>query len=224
MFPNDLLKKVSEAGVIAVLTVDDPVDAVPVARALAAGGVTAIELTLRTPSAVESLRRIRAEVPEMVIGAGTVLTRAQLEEVKSAGALFAVSPGCNPSTLRAAKELNIPFAPGVSSPSDIECAVEHGCRLLKFFPAETSGGLAHLKAMAAPFGHLKIRYIPLGGISLSSLPEYARSPLVAAVGGSWLATADVIKRKDWAAITSASAAAMKVVQDIARERSAPKTA
>ncbi|MES1167330.1 MAG: bifunctional 4-hydroxy-2-oxoglutarate aldolase/2-dehydro-3-deoxy-phosphogluconate aldolase, partial [Pseudomonadota bacterium] len=151
MFPDELMKRVGGAGVIAVLTVDDPVDAVPLARALAAGGVTAIELTLRTPRALESIRRIRAEMPETLIGAGTVLNPGQLDEVKKAGALFAVAPGCNPSTLRAAKEMGLPFAPGVATPSDVEIAVEHGCRLLKFFPAGTSGGLAHLAAMGAPF-------------------------------------------------------------------------
>jgi 2-dehydro-3-deoxyphosphogluconate aldolase/(4S)-4-hydroxy-2-oxoglutarate aldolase len=213
MFPDELMKRIGSAGVIAVLTVDDPVDAVPLARALAAGGVTAIELTLRTPRALESIRRIRAEMPETLIGAGTVLNRSQLEEVKKAGALFAVAPGCNPSTLRAAKEMGLPFAPGVATPSDVEVAVEHGCRLLKFFPAGTSGGLAHLAAMGAPFAHLGVRYIPLGGIALEHLGDYLKSPLVAAVGGSWLAKPEVIAKKDWKAIEAAAAEAMKVVRE-----------
>ncbi len=212
MFPEKLLEQIGAVGVIAVLTVDDPNDAVPLAQALAAGGVTAIELTLRTPRAVEAIRRIREELPDTLIGAGTVLNRAQLEAVRDAGARFAVAPGCNPSTLRAAREMGIPFAPGISTPSDIEVAVEHGCRLLKYFPAETSGGLPHLAAMAAPFAHLGLRYIPLGGISIKELGGYLASPLVAAVGGSWLAKPDTIARHDWAAIESAAIAAMQVVR------------
>ena len=212
MFSDQLIEQVSALGVVAVLTVDDPADAVPLAQALVAGGVTGIELTLRTPRALESLKRIAAELPEILIGAGTVLNRDQLVAVKAAGAKFAVAPGCNPSTLRAAKELGLPFAPGISTPSDIEIAVEHGCRILKYFPAGTSGGLAHLQGMAAPYAHLKLRYIPLGGITLESSAEYLKSPLVAAVGGSWIAKPDVIAKKDWAEITKAAAAAVAVVK------------
>ena len=212
MFPDQLLERVSALGVVAVLTVDDPADAVPLGRALVAGGVTGIELTLRTPRALESLKRIRTELPDVLIGAGTVLNRGQLEAVKEAGALFAVAPGCNPSTLKAAKELGLPFAPGISTPSDIEIAVEHGCRLLKYFPAGSSGGLPHLQGMAAPYAHLKLRYIPLGGITLETSAEYLKSPLVAAVGGSWIAKPDVIAKKDWAEITRAAAAAVAAVK------------
>jgi len=212
MFPEKLMEQVSALGVVAVLTVDDPVDAVPLGKALLAGGVSAIELTLRTPRALESLKRIAAEVPEILIGAGTVLTPAQLQAVKDAGAKFAVAPGCNPSTLRAAKDLGLPFAPGICTPSDIEIAVEHGCKLLKYFPAETSGGLAHLSAMAAPYAHLKLRYIPLGGLTQANMGDYLKSPLVAALGGSWIAKPDVIAKKDWAAITKAAADAVAGVK------------
>ncbi len=214
MFPQELTLRVGKMGVVAVIIIEDPVDAVPLARALGAGGISAIELTLRTPRALESIKRIRAELPDVLIGAGTVLNAAQLREVKDAGALFAVSPGCNPSTLRAAQDLGMPFAPGIANPSDIETALEHGCRLLKYFPAGTSGGLPHLAAMGAAFAHLGVKYIPLGGITLETLGDYLKSPLVAAVGGSWLAKPDVIKAKDWAAITAAAAAATKVVQTV----------
>ena len=212
MFPEKLMEQVSAVGVVAVLTVDDPTDAVPLGKALLAGGVSAIELTLRTPRALESLKRIAAELPDVLIGAGTVLTPAQVQAVKDAGAKFAVAPGCNPSTLRAAKDLGLPFAPGICTPTDIEIAVEHGCRLLKYFPAETSGGLAHLSAMAAPYAHLKLRYIPLGGLTQANMGDYLKSPLVAALGGSWIAKPDVIARKDWAAITKAAADAVAGVK------------
>jgi 2-dehydro-3-deoxyphosphogluconate aldolase/(4S)-4-hydroxy-2-oxoglutarate aldolase len=214
MFPQELTLRVGKMGVVAVIIIEDPADAVPLARALGAGGISAIELTLRTPRALESIKRIRAELPDVLIGAGTVLTAAQLKDVKDAGAFFAVSPGCNPSTLRAAQDLGLPFAPGIANPSDIEIALEHGCRLLKFFPAGTSGGLPHLAAMGAAFAHLGVKYIPLGGITLETLGDYLKSPLVAAVGGSWLAKPEVIKAKNWAAITAAAAAATQVVQAV----------
>jgi 2-dehydro-3-deoxyphosphogluconate aldolase/(4S)-4-hydroxy-2-oxoglutarate aldolase len=214
MFSDEMMERVAGAGVIAALTIDDPENAASLARALLAGGIRTIELTLRTPQAVESIRRIRAEAPEMLIGAGTVLNGAQLGAVKAAGACFAVSPGCNPSTLRRAAELEFPFAPGVATASDIEIAVAHGCRLLKYFPAETSGGLAHLAALAAPFDHLGLRYIPLGGIVARQLADYLKSPLVAAVGGSWLAKPDVIARREWSAITGAAREAMTVVREV----------
>jgi 2-dehydro-3-deoxyphosphogluconate aldolase/(4S)-4-hydroxy-2-oxoglutarate aldolase len=205
---------VGKVGVVAVLTVEDPVDAVPLAQALQAGGITAIELTLRTPRAIEAIKRIAAELPDILIGAGTVLNRDQLVAVREAGAKFAVAPGCNPSTLRAAKDMGLPFAPGISTPSDIEIAVEHGCRLLKYFPAESSGGLAHLTGMAAPYAHLKLRYIPLGGLTQANMADYLKSPLVTALGGSWIAKPEVIKARDWATITAAAAAATKVVQTV----------
>jgi 2-dehydro-3-deoxyphosphogluconate aldolase/(4S)-4-hydroxy-2-oxoglutarate aldolase len=214
MFPQELTQRVSQMGVVAVIIIDDPADAVPLAKALGAGGISAIELTLRTPRALEAIKRIRAELPDVLIGAGTVLNATQLKEVKDAGAFFAVSPGCNPSTLRAAQDLGMPFAPGIANPSDIEIALEHGCRLLKFFPAGTSGGLPHLAAMGAAFAHLGVKYIPLGGITLETLGDYLKSPLVAAVGGSWLAKPDVIKAKNWAEITAAAAAAAKVVKTV----------
>jgi len=200
--------------VVAVIIIDDPADAVPLAQALKAGGISVIELTLRTPRALEAIKRIRAEMPDILIGAGTVLNVGQLKAVKDAGAFFAVSPGCNPSTLRAAQDLGLPFAPGIANPSDIEIALEHGCRLLKYFPAGTSGGLPHLAAMGAAFAHLGVKYIPLGGITLETLGDYLKSPLVAAVGGSWLAKPEVIKARNWAAITAAAAAATKVVQTV----------
>ena len=214
MFPEELMLRVGKTGVVAVIIIEDPADAVPLAQALKAGGISVIELTLRTPRALEAIKCIRAEMPDILIGAGTVLNVGQLKAVKDAGAFFAVSPGCNPSTLRAAQDLGLPFAPGIANPSDIEIALEHGCRLLKYFPAGTSGGLPHLAAMGAAFAHLGVKYIPLGGITLETLGDYLKSPLVAAVGGSWLAKPEVIKAKNWAAITAAAAAATKVVQAV----------
>jgi 2-dehydro-3-deoxyphosphogluconate aldolase/(4S)-4-hydroxy-2-oxoglutarate aldolase len=190
----------AKSGVVAVLVIDDPSDAVPLARALLAGGVDAMELTLRTPAALDALRAIRGEVPDMLAGIGTILSPKQVREVVAAGASFGVAPGTNLRVVRAAVELDLPFAPGVVTPSDVEQALELGCRTLKFFPAEPSGGLAYLQSLAAPFAHLGVCYLPLGGINLNNLGEYLADKNVLAVGGSWLAPRELIARKDWAAI------------------------
>ena len=201
-------------GVIAVLMIDEADDAVPVARALLAGGVDCIELTLRTPVAMESLRRIRTEVPEMLIGVGTILTVQQVHEVKAAEAAFGVAPGMNPKIVAEAQRVGLPFAPGICTPTDIELAIEQGCRLLKFFPSEPSGGLAYLRTIAAPFAHLGVKYIPLGGVSAANAEQYLKEPAVHALGGSWLAPRELIQNKDWAAITANAADAAAIVKRV----------
>ncbi len=213
MLTPGLTQIMERAGVAAVLTIADPEDAVPAARALQAGGVSVIELTFRTACAAESIRRIRGEEPGVCVGAGTLLDGAQVGEAKRAGALFGVSPGCNPETIRAARGEGLPFAPGVMTPTDIEFAIANGCRALKFFPAESSGGLAHLRAMAAPFARLGLRFIPLGGIGRDELRRYIESPLVLCVGGSWLARPQDVSRRDWESIRREAAAATRIVSD-----------
>ena len=200
MMPDALAERLARSGIVAVVTVENPDDAVPIARALLDGGVGAIELTFRTARAAESIRRIRAEVPEILAGAGTLLTRAHVQAALEAGALFGVAPGCNPATLAAARECGLPFAPGVMTPTDMEIALEHGCRVLKYFPATNLAGPSALETMAAPFAHLGVRFIPLGGINLASLPQWLASPSVLCVGGSWLAPREVIQRQDWATL------------------------
>ena len=198
----DIQAHLKGTGVLAVLVIDDATDAVPLARALLDGGVDCIELTLRTDAAMESLRRIRAEVPEMLVGAGTVFTPEQVNEVKGAGAAFGVAPGMNPRVVAEARRVGLPFAPGVCTPTDIELAIEQGCRWLKFFPSEPSGGLAYLRSIAAPFLHLGIQFIPLGGVSATNAEAYLREPSVLALGGSWLAPRELIQRKNWNGITA----------------------
>ena len=202
LFPEPLLARLHRTGIVAVLVIDDPADAIPLARALLAGGVDCMELTLRTPAAMDALRRVRAEVPEMLAGVGTILTPQQVNDVATAGAHFGVAPGCNPRILAEATRIGLPFAPGICTPSDIELALEAGCRLLKFFPAEPTGGLAYLRSMAAPYAHLGIRFVPLGGIDPTNAERYLNEPLVHALGGSWLAPRDLIKNHDWPAITA----------------------
>lgn len=211
---NDLHKRLHSSGVIAVLIIDDANDAVPLARALHAGGVDCIELTLRTDSAIESVRRIAAEVPEVVVGVGTILTPQQADAAKDAGADFGVAPGTNPRVIQRAIEIGLPFSPGVCTPTDIEMALELGCRVLKFFPSEPSGGLSYLKSAAAPYMHLGVKYIPLGGVSGKNAEEYLRDPNVMALGGSWLGPRDLIQKRDWAAITKLASEATEIVKRV----------
>ncbi|MDF1852747.1 MAG: bifunctional 4-hydroxy-2-oxoglutarate aldolase/2-dehydro-3-deoxy-phosphogluconate aldolase [Verrucomicrobiales bacterium] len=192
--PGSLLLK---NRLLAVLVIDSLEAAIPVAESLLAGGVRAMELTLRTPVAFDAVRTICSELPEMTVGVGTVLTTEQVDEVHDTGADFGVSPGTNLRILRRAAEIGLPFGPGVMTPTDIDTAIGEGARLLKYFPAESSGGLAHLNNIAAPFGHLGLKFIPLGGVSLANLEEYLASDWIGAVGGSWLAPRNLIQEGNW---------------------------
>jgi 2-dehydro-3-deoxyphosphogluconate aldolase/(4S)-4-hydroxy-2-oxoglutarate aldolase len=201
-------------GVIAVLMIDRADDAVPLARALLAGGVDCIELTLRTDAALESLRRIRAEVPEMVVGVGTILTPRQANDAKKAGASFGVAPGMNPRVVAEAQRIGLPFAPGICTPTDIELALEAGCKVLKFFPSEPSGGLIYLRSIVAPFAHLGVQFIPLGGVSAANAAHYLKEPSVLALGGSWLAPKDIIAKGGWEVITALAREASDIVKQV----------
>lgn len=207
---SPLYQRIAAARVIAVLVVDHPASAVSAARALLAGGIDAMELTLRTPAAFDALRAVRAEVPDMLAGVGTLLTCEQADETLACDAAFGVSPGINPEVVRHAAKIGLPFAPGVMTPTDVDQAVALGCRLLKFFPAASSGGMAHMKSIAAPFAHLGVRFVPLGGVSEANLASWLDSPLVAAVGGSWLAPKELIDNADWSEIERRARAARKI--------------
>ncbi len=200
VFDAALRTTIRTAGNIAVLVLDDPAKAVPLGRALHDGGVRVVELTLRTAAALDALRRMASELPGLVVGAGTVLTPRQVDEVAASGAAFAVAPGLNPRVVKAARDRGLSFAPGVMTPSEIEQAVELDCDLLKFFPAGVMGGLKGLNVLAAPYRHLGLTYIPLGGLTPETTGEYLKSPLVAACGGSWIATAELIGAADWGRI------------------------
>jgi 2-dehydro-3-deoxyphosphogluconate aldolase/(4S)-4-hydroxy-2-oxoglutarate aldolase len=213
-FPENVLERIEQTAVIAVLVVDDAADAVPLAEALLAGGITAMELTLRTPVAIDALRAVVQHVPDMMPGIGTILTPEQVDQVADAGAAFGVAPGLNRRVIQRAQAVGLPFAPGVATPSDLEAALELGCREVKFFPAEPAGGLAYLSSMAAPYTHLGVRFVPLGGLKAGNLADYLRSPLVLAVGGSWLAPRDLVQQRDWAAITARAAEATQIVRDV----------
>lgn len=197
---ENLTDRLKKARIVAVLAVNDPAGAVDLAKALCDGGVTALEMTLRTQRAFECVSAIAGAGLPLTLGVGTILTPEQAREAKSRGADFGVSPGCNVRVIDAAAEAGLPFAPGIMTPSEIEQALEHGCKLMKFFPAESSGGMKHLQSMAAPYKHLGISFIPLGGLKLSNMKSYTDSPLVTAIGGSWIAPTSLIDAKDWTQI------------------------
>jgi 2-dehydro-3-deoxyphosphogluconate aldolase/(4S)-4-hydroxy-2-oxoglutarate aldolase len=197
----EIIERIDKSGVLAVLVIDEVKHAVPLAQALLAGGVDAIELTLRTDAAMDAARAIRQEVPEILLGFGTVLTVDQIKAIAEIKADFAVAPGCNPKIISAAIDYGISFAPGICTPSDIEIALEHGCRVCKYFPAETAGGLKHLSNIAGPYQYLGMKFIPLGGLFLSNAESYLDSPIITAIGGSWIAKRSMIIAGDWEGIT-----------------------
>jgi 2-dehydro-3-deoxyphosphogluconate aldolase/(4S)-4-hydroxy-2-oxoglutarate aldolase len=193
------------APVIPVVIIEDVADAVPLARALVAGGLPAIEVTLRTAAGLEAIRAIAAEVPDAVVGVGTVLTPAQLNAAKAAGAKFFVSPGVTQRLLDAAAAEDVALLPGIATASEAMNLIERGFAFAKFFPAEPAGGAAFLGAIASPLPQLK--FCPTGGITLESAPRYLTLPNVVCVGGSWMVRAHAIAAGDWTAITAAAAQA-----------------
>lgn len=204
-FPDALLEQVTKTGVVAGFAVEKVEHAVPLAEALLAGGINVIELMLRTPASMDGVREICAKVPNMIVGVGTILTPETVVEVKEAGAAFGVSPGMNPRVVQKAQEIGLPFAPGIATPSDVEAAVELGCRFLKFFPAAPMGGVAYLRAMSAPYKHLGLQYFPLGGVNAGNMREYLSEPNIPVVGGSWIVKQDLVDQEDWAALTARAA-------------------
>ena len=195
----------SRVPVVPVVVVDDLAHAVPVARALVAGGLPVIELTLRTPVALDAIRAIASEVPEILVGAGTIVTPGQAKEALDAGAQFLVSPGSTPSLLGAMADTGLPFLPGTATVSEVLAVLEAGYTELKFFPAEASGGAAFLKSVAAPVP--AARFCPTGGITAATAPSYLALPNVGCVGGSWLTPADALASGDWGRVTELARAA-----------------
>jgi 2-dehydro-3-deoxyphosphogluconate aldolase/(4S)-4-hydroxy-2-oxoglutarate aldolase len=185
-------------------------DAVPLAQALLAGGLNVIEITFRAANAAEAVHSIAQKVPEMILGAGTLLNAAQLREAKDAGAQFGVAPGLNLEVVAEAKKIDLPFVPGVMTPSEIENALSAGCKLLKFFPANVGGGVTMLKALAGPYLHTGAKFIALGGIKPENMREYLEIPIVAAVGGSWIVEPAFIAKRDWKTITARTREALQM--------------
>jgi len=199
--------------VIPVIVIENADDAEPLAEALLAGGLKIIEVTFRTAAAAEAIERIAKAFPEMMVGAGTVVTPDQAKRAVDAGGKFGLAPGTDPETIAYFKERGIPFVPGIMTPSDIQVAVKAGCERLKFFPAGAAGGPKLLRAMAAPYASLGIKFCPTGGVSLDNMNEYLAMSEVFAVGGSWLASKARIADRDWSAITGQVEEALKKASD-----------
>jgi 2-dehydro-3-deoxyphosphogluconate aldolase/(4S)-4-hydroxy-2-oxoglutarate aldolase len=196
---------------ICVAVIDKTEDAVPLAEALLAGGLNVIEVTFRTSGAADSIAAIRKSVPQILVGAGTLFSSDQVKQAIGAGAQFGVSPGLSESVSTIAQENDFTLFPGVTTPTEVMRALELGWKNLKFFPAETFGGVNALKALSGPFGHTGVKFIPTGGINAALLQNYLAIPQVAAVGGSWIAERKLVAEKAWGKITALTAEAMKII-------------
>ena len=206
------IEEISACGIIPVVVLNDADVAVPTARALLRGGIDVMEITFRTAAAQASIARVTAEVPEMKVGAGTVVTVQQARDAVAAGAKFLVSPGSDANIIREAAALNTPLVPGVVTPSEIMLGLKLGVKVFKFFPAESYGGLKTIKALSGPFPQIK--FIPTGGINQENAGEYFKNPKIQAVGGSWMVSAKMIEAGEFDAIAEKSAAATALFQQI----------
>lgn len=209
---NEMNTKISSIGVVPVIKLNNPErDAAPLAKALCEGGVPVAEVTFRAEGADKAIKIMREECPDMLVGAGTVLTTEQVDKAISAGAQFIVTPGFDPEIVAYCVEKNMPIYPGCTTPTDYHAALKFGLEVLKFFPAEQSGGLAKIKAMSAPFPMFKV--MPTGGISLKNLKEYISAPQIAACGGSYMVTADLIDSGNWEEITRLCRESVEIVKE-----------
>ena len=209
---NEILQQIEKVKLVPVVKIEDPNDAVPLGRALMDGGLPVAEITFRTNAAEEAIIRLKKELPDLFIGAGTVLTVDQVARAKNAGASFIVTPGFNPKVVDCCIEHDMPIIPGINSPTQVEMALEKGIEVVKFFPAEISGGLKMIKALSGPYG--SVQYIPTGGIGPSNLKEYLTFPKVLACGGSWMVKSDLITQGKFDEITRLTREAVEIVQSI----------
>ena len=209
---NEVLKQIEKIGIVPVVVLNDAKDAEPLAKALCEGGLPCAEVTFRTDAAEESIRIMSEKFPDMLVGAGTVLTTDQVDRAVAAGAKFIVSPGTNPRIVKYCVERNIPITPGTANPSDVEQALENGLDVVKFFPAEPLGGLKLIKAMAAPY--VGVKFMPTGGINANNVREYLAYDRILACGGSWMVSSDMVKAGDFAKITELTREAANIVKEI----------
>ena len=209
---NEVLKQIEKIGIVPVVVLNDAKDAEPLAKALCEGGLPCAEVTFRTEAAEECIRIMSEKFPEMLVGAGTVLTTDQVDRAVAAGAKFIVSPGTNPRIVKYCVERNIPITPGTANPSDVEQALENGLEVVKFFPAEPLGGLKLIKAMAAPY--VGVKFMPTGGINANNVREYLAYDRILACGGSWMVSNDLVKAGDFAKIAELTREAANIVKEI----------
>lgn len=208
---NEVLAKIQEIGIVPVVVLNDAKDAAPLAKALCEGGLPCAEVTFRTDAAEESIRIMSEQFPDMLVGAGTVLTTEQVDRAVAAGAKFIVSPGLNPRIVKYCVEKGILITPGCCNPSDVEQALENGLKVVKFFPAEPAGGLKMIKAMAAPY--IGVKFMPTGGINQNNVRDYLAYDRIIACGGSWMVKGDLIDAGDFEKIKELTKEAVEIVKE-----------
>ena len=196
----DIVETLREAGIVPVIVIEDETKAVPLARALVKGGLPVLEVTFRTKAAAGAIARIKADVPEAVVGAGTLLTPAQVRAAAEAGAAFGVAPGFDPVVINAAKDAGLPMVPGIATASELSQALTAGAPMVKFFPAEAAGGVKMIKNLLGAFRSTGVKFMPTGGINLSNVAEYLAVPEIVACGGTWIVPKDALAANDWGAI------------------------
>lgn len=205
------MDRINQRRIVPAATINDVDEGLRMAEALLAGGLDIIEVTFRTAAAADAIRAIAREFPDMLLGAGTVLTLDQLARAADSGVTFAVAPGLNTEIVAKAQELGVSFIPGVMTPSEVDLGIRLGLPILKLFPASVVGGAKAVKALAGPYGHTGIKFLPTGGVSAANLSEYLAVPAVAAVGGSWMVARDLVQNENWAEITRLTREALAVV-------------
>lgn len=212
---ENILKQIESLGIMPVAVIEDTSICIDLAKALIAGGISAIEVTFRTKEAKEAISLITKSFPDMLVGAGTVLSIEQVDEALSAGAKFIVAPGFNPKVVEYCQNKNVSIFPGVATPSEIELALSYGLKILKFFPAKQLGGLDYIKAVSAPY--TQVKFMPTGGIDMSNLGEYLASKKIFACGGSFMIKSDLLKERNFAKIEELSRQAVNIVRDVRGE-------
>ncbi len=197
----NIVETLKSAGVIPVIVIEDEAQAVPLAKALVKGGLPVLEVTFRTKAAAPSIAAIRREVPEAIVGAGTLLTIEQLHAAKDAGAVFGVAPGFDPVIFEEAKKMDFPFCPGIATASELSQALRAGAPMVKFFPAEAAGGVNMIKNLLGAFRFTGVKFMPTGGVNLKNVADYLAVPEIVCVGGTWIVPKDALKAGDWDAIS-----------------------
>jgi 2-dehydro-3-deoxyphosphogluconate aldolase/(4S)-4-hydroxy-2-oxoglutarate aldolase len=210
----NIIDVLGKAGVIPVIVIENEKDAVPLARALVNGGLNVLEVTFRTPAAAGAIAQIRKEVPQAIVGAGTILSIEQLRAAKKAGAVFGVAPGFDPVIVEEAKNALLPFCPGIATASELSQALSAGCQMVKFFQAEAAGGVKMIKNLLGAFRFTGVKFMPTGGVNLSNVKEYLSVPEIVCVGGTWIVPKDALEAGDFSRIEELAAEASKLVGEI----------
>lgn len=208
----DIVETLRVAGIIPVIVIDDEAKAVPLAKALVSGGLPVLEVTFRTAAAAGAIAKIRAEVPDAVVGAGTLLTREQVKAAKEVGAVFGVAPGFDPVIVAQAQEIGLPMVPGIATASELSQALTAGVPMVKFFPAEAAGGVKMIKNLLGAFRFTGVKFMPTGGINAENVKDYFAVPEIVACGGTWIVPKDAVAVNDWGRITALAREAAAIVR------------